>query len=50
MLKTYDLLALKKEEGGHYTVGLKDLAPREPGSEAATVPTSNVTAKAEREA
>jgi len=22
MLKTYDLLALKKEEGGHYTVGL----------------------------
>ncbi len=23
MLKTYDLLALKKAEGGHYTVGLR---------------------------
>ena len=22
MVKTYDLLALKKEEGGHYTVGM----------------------------
>ncbi|MBB2915718.1 OST-HTH/LOTUS domain-containing protein [Cupriavidus alkaliphilus] len=28
MLKTYDLLALKRETGGHYTVGLQkpDLA------------------------
>ena len=26
MLKTYDLLALKKEEGGHYTVGLNTKA------------------------
>lgn len=26
MLKTYDLLALKKAEGGHYTVGLRQQA------------------------
>lgn len=26
MLKTYDLLALKKGDGGHYTVGLRSLA------------------------
>lgn len=24
MVKTYDLLALKKEDGGHYTVGLSE--------------------------
>lgn len=29
MLKTYDLLALKKAEGGHYTVGLSKLAVSE---------------------
>ncbi len=33
MLKTYDLLALKKEEGGHYTVGLSQQALSEAGSE-----------------
>ncbi len=26
MLKTYDLLALRKETGGHYTVGLAEVA------------------------
>lgn len=29
MLKTYDLLALKKAEGGHYTVGLRQQASSE---------------------
>lgn len=32
MLKTYDLLALKKAEGGHYTVGLSKQAVGEVGS------------------
>ena len=31
MLKTYDLLTLKQEEGGHYTVGLSQLAQGEAG-------------------
>lgn len=31
MLKTYDLLALKKAEGGHYTVGLHSEVNRKPG-------------------
>ena len=29
MLKTYDLLTLKKEEGGHYTVGLRQAGAME---------------------
>jgi hypothetical protein len=33
MLKTYDLLALKKAEGGHYTVGLKQQALSEAGGQ-----------------
>jgi uncharacterized protein (TIGR00288 family) len=37
MLKTYDLLALKKEKGGHYTVGLSEQALSELGAEAVTV-------------
>lgn len=37
MLKTYDFLALKKEEGGHYTVGLSELALRDAGAGAETV-------------
>lgn len=32
MLKTYDLLALKQEEGGNYTVGLSSLAMAETNS------------------
>ena len=34
MLKTYDLLALKKAEGGHYTVGLKQQPSSEAGGKA----------------
>lgn len=34
MLKTYDLLALKKAEGGHYTVGLSKQAVCEAGCKA----------------
>jgi len=34
MLKTYDLLALKKAEGGHYTVGLRQQALSEAGGNA----------------
>lgn len=34
MLKTYDLLALKKAEGGHYTVGLRQQALSEAGGKA----------------
>lgn len=34
MLKTYDLLALKKAEGGHYTVGLSKQAVSEAGGKA----------------
>ena len=34
MLKTYDLLALKKAEGGHYTVGLSKQAVGEAGGKA----------------
>ena len=34
MLKTYDLLALKKAEGGHYTVGLSKQAVSEVGDKA----------------
>jgi hypothetical protein len=30
MLKTYDLLALKKAEGGNYTVGLRQQTLSEP--------------------
>ena len=37
MLKTYDLLTLKKEKGGHYTVGLSHLALSEAGAAAATL-------------
>lgn len=36
MLKTYDLLALKKAEGGHYTVGLSKQAVCEAGEKAET--------------
>ncbi len=32
MLKSYDLLVLKKEEGGHYTVGLRHLELSEAGA------------------
>lgn len=37
MLKTYDLLTLKKEEGGHYTVGVSHLALPEVGVGADTL-------------
>lgn len=37
MLKTYDLLTLKKEEGGNYTVGLSQLALSEAGATAEMV-------------
>jgi hypothetical protein len=50
MLKTYDLLALKKEEGGHYTVGLSHLASREPGSAATALSAGVVPEIAEKEA
>jgi uncharacterized protein (TIGR00288 family) len=33
MLKTYDLLALKKAEGGHYTVGLRQQVSSEAGGQ-----------------
>lgn len=38
MLKTYDLLALKKAEGGHYTVGLSTQAVSEVGNDAEAQP------------
>lgn len=42
MLKTYNLLTLKKEEGGHYTVGLSQLALSEAGATAEIVSGSSV--------
>lgn len=40
MLKTYDLLVLRKEEGGHYTVGLSKLTSTESGAVVAAEPAS----------
>lgn len=50
MLKTYDLLALKKEEGGNYTVGLSHLASSESGSAATALSAGVVSDLAEKEA
>lgn len=49
MLKTYDLLALKKEHGGHYTVGLNHLALRDAGQPAPSLAAGVVAEMAEKD-
>lgn len=49
MLKTYDFLVLRKEEGGHYTVGLAQLPAKDTSTLLVDAPTSETSQMVEKE-